>query len=98
MSLSLFETFCQIDPYVRFNDGARVTTAGQIRLMADPSDTTEYVLGTDGSGRLVVYQLSLRGYAVFPPAFVEEKSSDQPVVTDPIRKRSDFAAGFHGFL
>ena len=98
MSLTLFETFSQIDPYVRFNDGVHVISAGEIRTMADPADLTEYAIGSDGSGRLVVYRLNLRGAAVLPPAYIEEKDRERRTLTDSVANRADFAAGFHGFL
>ena len=53
MSLTLFETLSQIDPYVKLNDGTRITTVKKLLTCVDPSDPAEYVLTADAVGRFL---------------------------------------------
>jgi hypothetical protein len=73
MSLTLQETFRQIDRFVNLSDGLAVRPVAEWMMMIDPSDPTEYVLSVDGMGQLMIHQLDLRGWAISPPAFVEQK-------------------------
>jgi len=99
MSLTLFETFRQIDPYVRFTDGTCIATAGAILESIDPSDPAEYVMMADGIGRLLIYRLDIRGRVVFPPVYAEEKTSAPPgTLAAILPKRRDFGPIIHGFV
>jgi hypothetical protein len=97
MSLTLFETFRQIDPYVWFTDGASLATAGAILESLDRSDPTEYVMMADGVGRLLIYRLDVRGRVIVPPVYVEEKIAAPRGTLAAIRpQRRDFGPGMHG--
>jgi hypothetical protein len=99
MSLSLFETFRQIDPYVRFTDGTSIATAGAILESIDPSDPTEYVMMSDGIGRLLIYRLDVSGRVIFPPVYVEEKTAEpRGTLAAILPQRRDFGPAIHGFV
>lgn len=78
MPYTLHETLRQIDPFVHLNDGQTVATVEQRLMSVDPRDLTEYAIGVDFAGRLVIYRLNLRGYLISPAAFVEVKPPDRP--------------------
>jgi hypothetical protein len=78
MPYTLHETLRQIDPYVQLSDGESVATVEHRLMFVDPHDLTQYALGVDAVGRLVIYRLNLRGYLISPAAFVEVKPPAQP--------------------
>jgi hypothetical protein len=99
MSLTLFETFRQLDPNVKFTDGTIVETAASILARIDRCDPAEYVLMSDAVGRFVIYRLDFSGRAMFPPVYVEAKS-DAPhgTLAAILPKPRDFGASLHGFV
>jgi len=73
MPYTLEEVLRQIDPYVQLNDGVCVSTVACRLMSVDCSDLTEYALGVDAEGRLLIYALDLRGFPIRPPVMIEQK-------------------------
>ena len=98
MSLTLFETLNQIDPYVKLNDGTRIATVKKLLTCVDPSDPAEYVLTADAVGRFIIYRLDIHGRATSPPCYVEEKSGALRGAIAPAQVPPNFGAPLHGFV
>ncbi len=75
-----------------------VSTVSDILAQTSPFEQTEYVLFTDGVGRLMIYQLDSCGRIVSPPCFVEEKSKVQPGIVGLKPPAIAFGPGLNGFV
>ena len=96
MPYTLIETLRQIDPYVQLNDGVTVATVGCRLQTVDCRDLTEYALGVDSAGRLLIYELNLRGFPIRPPVLVEQKPP-LPLHSPQVRHdRADFGFSITG--
>ena len=87
---TLAEVLRQIDPYVQLNDGHTVASVESRLKLLDPRDLTEYAIYADAEGRLLIYELDIRGYLKRPAVMVEQKPPIPIPVAKQATKPSDF--------
>ena len=74
MLFTLSEALRQIDPHVVLDDGVTARTVEQLLFSVDNASPLEYFIGKDSEGRLLIFEIDSRGFAVYPAAFVEKKN------------------------